>query len=431
MPVSKCPHLSTEIQLDILELFAENARHAVSELQYDDAWRYYAQLLLPALLVNRDWANRGTSLLWREPFTPALARITPQRRQFYADKVQSIGLYLYRFDHAGCPAAFASLSFPQLKRLEINSCPSSITLDLRPYLSSSITSFTFLGCPHLPRSLLDLIAFCCPKLRKVHLDYTNEDRANEHFLKFLHKCKHLQELSLSSEDGSGITANVLENLISRKQLECLYAPYNLISYSSIATIMQGSSRLRPSRNMRSLYLNIESRAVAPILSATELLVEVQLNLSDSGYDIFGPIGALPCLETVDICFSMPKRLSIQELRSISGLTRLKNLSIYRAAAGPYQEGGPLLIAEAWTDELFESWISSYRNLERLWFGFRPMNSHWISETRIIAKSCPKLIELSMYGIHDIGAWRVSPQPLFPSLQQLELGQLKPWPFPMR
>jgi hypothetical protein len=37
----------------------------------------------------------------------------------------------------------------------------------------------------------------------------------------------------------------------------------------------------------------------------------------------------------------------------------------------------------------------------------------------------------MDGIHDIGAWRVSSQPLFPTLLELELGQLKSWPFSTR
>lgn len=71
------PLLSTDLQLEILEHLAEAARQGVSELQYDDAWRWYAHLLLPAILVNRAWANRGTHLLWREPFTPALAKISP------------------------------------------------------------------------------------------------------------------------------------------------------------------------------------------------------------------------------------------------------------------------------------------------------------------------------------------------------------------
>ncbi|CAD0107878.1 unnamed protein product [Aureobasidium uvarum] len=428
MSVKKCPRLSTELQLEILEVLAEDARHAVSEFQYDKAWRCYAQLLLPAILVNRDWATRGTDLLWREPFTPALAEIHPQRRQLYADKVQSIGLYLYRADHLDSPAAFANLSFPQLKRLEINSCPPCMSLDLRPYLSSSITSFTMLKCSHLPKSLLDLVAFCCPELRDVNLDYGAGDQRNEHFLKFLRKCKRLRELTLSSENGLRFPVDVLENLASRKQLECFCAPLNLISYRSVAAIMQDNPRLRPFRNANNLFLSIESRAVRPVLSAAESLVELQLNLADSEIDVFGLIGTLHCLETVELSFSKPKRLAMHELQSISGLTRLKELSICGPPAEPHRETGPLLVAEAWTDILFDTWISSYSHLEKLLFGVCPMDSHWISETRIVGKSCLKLTTLSMAGIHDIGVWRVSSPPLFPELRYLELGQLKPWPF---
>lgn len=425
------PHLSTEVQLEILEHLAEAARHAVSELQYDDAWRWYAHLLLPAILVNRAWASRGTDLLWREPFTPALAKIRPQRRQLYANKVQSIGLYLYRTDHTGCPAAFANLSFPQLKRLEVNSCPPWLKPDLRPYLSPSITSFTMLGCSHFPRSLLDLVSFCCPRLRNVHLDYTAEDQGHEHFLKFVRKCRSLRELTLSSEDELSFPVDVLENLGSRKQLESLYAPINTISYHSVETIMQDNPRLRLFRGARSLFLSIDSRAVMPVLSAAESLVDIQLHLADSEHDVFRVIGSLYCLETVDISFAMPKRLTIHELQSISSLTRLKDLSIYGPPTELHREDGPLLIAEAWTDDCFECWISSFIHLEKLLFSIRPISSHWISETRIIGKSCSKLTSLSMDGIHDIGAWRVSAEPLFPALRQLELGQLKPWPFPMR
>jgi hypothetical protein len=417
--------------MTILELLAEEARNAVSTRQYDEAWRRYAQLLLPFILVNRDWASRGIGLLWREPFTPALARIQPQRRQQYADKVQSIGLYLYRQDHSECPAAFANLSFPQLKRLEINSCPPWMQLDLRPYMSSSITSLTILGCPHFPSSLLDLIAFCCPKLRDVHFDHTAGDQKNDHFLKFLRKCRNLRELTLSSRDGSNISSDVLDALGSRKQLESLYAPQSLISYQSIETIMQGDSRQRPFRNARNLSLSIESRVVRPVLFAAEFLVELQLTIVDSHHDIFGPIGPLCCLETLEISFSMQKRLRITELQSISGLTRLKELTICGPPPHPYEENGPLLVAEAWTDDTFETWISSYPHLEKLSLNVRSINSHWISETRLIGKSCPKLNTLSMDGTHDIGAWRVSSQPLLPSLLELELGQLKPWPFSTR
>ncbi|KAI5271189.1 hypothetical protein E4T47_05507 [Aureobasidium subglaciale] len=430
MTSNRLPQLARETQIEILEYFAEDARHEVAELIYDDAWRCYARLLLPAVLVNRYWCARGTDLLWREPFTPALARIHPQRRQLYANKIQSIGLYLYRADHTNCPASFATLSFPRLKRLEISSCPSGMKLDLEPYLSRSVTSFTMLECRHLPKSVLDLIAYSCSNLRDVHLDYLPEDQHNEHFIKFLKTCKHLRYLTLTSNAGFSLPVNVLENIASRKKLEHFDASRNLISYNSIATMLQASPRLRLFRNIRSLCLDIESRAVAYVLSVTELLVELRLTVTDSQDDVFVPIGSLPCLQTVDLCFSMPKRLSMQELHSISGLTHLKDLSIYSPNSASVSEDAISLIAEAWTEELFQSWVSRYPDLEKLHLGVRPIGSHWISETRIIAKSCPKLIELLMGGIHDIGAWAVSPEPLFPILQQLDLGQLKPWPFSM-
>lgn len=431
MSASICPHLAIEIHMSILELLAEDTRHAVSRLQYDKAWRCYAQYLLPAILVNRDWSARGTSLLWREPFTPALAKIQPQRRQLYADKVQSIGLYLYRQDHVECPAAFANLSFKQLRRLEINSCPPWMELDLRPYMSSSITSFTMLGCPHLSSSLLDLIAFCCPKLQDVHLDYMAGRRENEHLVKFLRKCRHLRDFTLSSQDDANLSLDVVETLSSRKQLECLYAPVNLISYHSIETVMQRNSRLRPFRNARNLSLSIESRAVRPVILAAEFLGELELHLADSEHDVFETVGSFFCLETLEISFSTTKRLSIQEPQSISGLTRLKELVIRGPPSDPYQADGPLLIAHAWTDDDFESWVSSCPDLEQFMFSVRPVASHWISETRLIGKSCPELTMLCMDGIHDIGAWRVSSQTLFPMLLELELGQLKPWPFSNR
>ncbi|THW08460.1 hypothetical protein D6D24_09192 [Aureobasidium pullulans] len=425
-----CPQLAIEIQLEILEFLAEDARHEVAERQYDDAWRCYARLLLPAILVNREWALRGTDLLWREPFTPALAKIRSDRRQIYADKVQSIGLYLYRADHTGCPAAFANLKFPKLKRLEINSCPPWLMLDLRPYLSVSVTSFMMVECRHLPRSMLDLIAFCCPKLRDVHVDYDRDNQRDEHFLKFLQKGRQVRELTLGSENDLSLPVDVLENLVAGKQLQVLDAPRKFVSHHSIATVLQQNPRIRPFRNIRNLFLSIESKALAPLLSTAELLKELQLTLTDSDHDVFGPIGCLPCLETVDLCFSAPKRLAILELQAISGLSRLKDLSIYRPTRGPYQEEGTLLVAEAWTDDVFRSWICSYPELRKLQFGVSPLASHWISETRLIAESCPKLTELIMDGIHDIGAWKVSSQPLFPQLRALELGQIKPWPFSM-
>jgi hypothetical protein len=47
--------------------------------------------LVPAILVNRLWADEGTSILWRRyPHLPALRTMNPERRQHYANKVRQI-----------------------------------------------------------------------------------------------------------------------------------------------------------------------------------------------------------------------------------------------------------------------------------------------------------------------------------------------------
>lgn len=422
--------LPTDIQMEILEHMAETARQDVAELVYDDAWRRYARLLQPAILVNSEWAARGTDLLWREPFTPALAKIHPKRRQHYADKVQSLGLYLYRSDHAECPSRFEKLTFPKLKRLYIKGCPKWLDLNLRPYLSSSVTSFTLLECRHLSKSVLDLVAFCCPKLRSVHLDLISEKQGDEHFLRLLQKCRALRELILGQDDRPGFPNTILEKIMNSKHLEVFDAPQKLITYDSTRAILQRSLRLRPFRNLRSLFVNIESRAVASVLAASESLVDLRLSIVDSEYDVFGPVSYLLYLESLDLCFMRPKHLAIQELQAISRLTHLQELGIYRATTSNL-EPNPLLAAEIWVDDSFEAWISNYPGLKKLHFDVQPGNSHWISETRTIAEKCPQLTELTMQGLHDIGAWRISERQLFPELQVLQLGQLKAWPFPMR
>jgi hypothetical protein len=432
MSTQRPRQLSIDIQLEILEHMAEAARQDIAEVIYDDAWRHYARLILPAILVNSEWAARGTDLLWREPFTPALARIPSQRRQHYADKVQSLRLYLYRSDNASCPAKFEKLTFPNLRRLYIKGCPRWLDLNFRPYLSSSVTSFTLLRSRHLSKSVLDLVAFCCPKLRSVQLDFISENQGDEHFLLFLQKCRVLQELILGQDDRSRFPDAIMEKIMNGKHLEMFDAPQKLITYDSTRAILQRNLRLRPFRNLRSLYISIESRAVASMISAAESLVDLELSIIDSDCDVFGPIGCLVCLENLDLCFLQPKHLAIQELQAISGLTRLKELGIYRAPSTTNTYEPPtLLAADIWVDDSFETWISSYQDLRNFHLDVQPGNSHWISETRIIAERCPRLTELTMQGIHDIGAWKISERQLFPGLKVLHLGQLKGWPFPMR
>ncbi|ORY11452.1 hypothetical protein BCR34DRAFT_484150 [Clohesyomyces aquaticus] len=76
--------------------------------------------LVPAILVNRLWADEGTSILWkRYPHLPALSDMDQARRQYYANKVQQI---FSTSPPPGHPATLEyqdDLRWPNLESLEL------------------------------------------------------------------------------------------------------------------------------------------------------------------------------------------------------------------------------------------------------------------------------------------------------------------------
>ncbi|KAF2184960.1 hypothetical protein K469DRAFT_577661 [Zopfia rhizophila CBS 207.26] len=76
--------------------------------------------LVPSILVNRLWADEGTSILWaRYPHLSTMEIMEPPRRQYYANKVERI---FSTSPPIGHPASFdhlVGLQWPRLKYLEL------------------------------------------------------------------------------------------------------------------------------------------------------------------------------------------------------------------------------------------------------------------------------------------------------------------------
>jgi hypothetical protein len=76
--------------------------------------------LVPSILVNRLWADEGTSILWRRyPHLPALREMSPERKQYYANKVSQIFLLGPPPGHAETLEYLDGLQWPNLKVLEM------------------------------------------------------------------------------------------------------------------------------------------------------------------------------------------------------------------------------------------------------------------------------------------------------------------------
>jgi hypothetical protein len=98
--------------------------------------------LVPSILVNKLWADEGTSILWkRYPHLPALDTMEQTRRQYYADKIQRI------FSMGPSPEGPMGLDYlddlvwPNLKSLELE-------LDLQKH-GAKFASMMHPGLEHL------------------------------------------------------------------------------------------------------------------------------------------------------------------------------------------------------------------------------------------------------------------------------------------
>ncbi|KAF1954025.1 hypothetical protein CC80DRAFT_477034 [Byssothecium circinans] len=100
--------------------------HHLSDMKYKERRQYgpdqpvefleFRPTLVPAILVNRLWADEGTAVLWRRyPRLPALKIIAPDRRQYYADKVQRVFVVN---SPAGSMEYLDGLQWPNLRTLE-------------------------------------------------------------------------------------------------------------------------------------------------------------------------------------------------------------------------------------------------------------------------------------------------------------------------
>jgi len=129
-----------------------NILHHLSDMKYKDRRQYgpdqpvefleFRPTLVPSILVNRLWADEGTSVLWkRYPHLPALKTMESARRQYYANKVQTL------FSIGPPPDSLESLEYldhlawPNLKSLELE-------VDLQRH-GAKYSSMVHAGLEHL------------------------------------------------------------------------------------------------------------------------------------------------------------------------------------------------------------------------------------------------------------------------------------------
>lgn len=108
-----------------------NILHQLSDMKYKVKRQFgpdqpvefleFRPTLVPSILVNKLWADEGTSVLWENyPHLPALSVMEPDRKQYYANKVRKI---FTMSPPIGSPTSLEhlrDLRWPKLKSLEMD-----------------------------------------------------------------------------------------------------------------------------------------------------------------------------------------------------------------------------------------------------------------------------------------------------------------------
>lgn len=144
----------------------------------------YRPTLVPSILVNKLWASAGRSILWkRYPPLPALAHIAIERRQLYADMIESLFVRQPSAEEDEDFDFLASLDWSNLKNLDLELDWTMHERGLKRTLHPGLETVELVGVqqrdsrliaqeflPHLFRS--------CENLQSIHLSPTTIDPAN-------------------------------------------------------------------------------------------------------------------------------------------------------------------------------------------------------------------------------------------------------------
>ncbi|KAF1935968.1 hypothetical protein EJ02DRAFT_388195 [Clathrospora elynae] len=158
--------------------------HHLSDMKYKDRrqrgpdqpveFLEFRPTLVPSILVNKLWAEEGTSILWkRYPHLPALQAMAPDRRQWYANKVERLFVLGPPPESEADWAYLEGMQWPKLKILELEVDWKRHEQRVRTMLHAGLEHLEFLApqsgsSQYIAGSVLPALFAPCANLRTIH-----------------------------------------------------------------------------------------------------------------------------------------------------------------------------------------------------------------------------------------------------------------------
>lgn len=372
-------------------------------------------LLLAAIRVNRHWFSCGTDVLWRRPEWEALVALPPDRRQFYAHKIEHLSFN--GDEQSSYHEHFKDIAFTNLKSISLDSYrPGPDGYPLEQYLSPSLESFALFGGNMTDRVLLQLQTTCW-RLRAILIDYPGPKITPSSFSDCIRACEHLQDVQFMYGMHHLLTHEFLIHLAQRPKLTCLRVgkPWS-------DELMQRISEQVPTPfpALESLEVAVASRAVPTLVGLIGRVTELTVSVLDSEADVIEALSSMTQLVSLTVSFATTTQLSRKD---ISALKRLSKLKVLVAEAAP--DAQVSAIHEGFNDADFHDVVSSLPALRRLHFTVQCDLS--VAAIISLSKHCPLVEHLVLAPVLDLQTLqaRADNSVILPELRELSLGGFGP------
>ena len=354
-----------------------------------------------AILVNHEWAEAGTHILWQSVPVPMLARVSEDRRQYYANKMTE--LFIENEEESKYHEIFKDLKFPRLKTAYIDriKLKRGEKVRLTQYMQPRLKNFHFRGGA-LCENALTTLGSNCPHLEEVSLEEPIDGSSEDRYLQLFTGCKALELIDLGDGWAGSITPELFAGLAGHEQL----VKIEIKPLISDSTILGGLRMVsNPFSNIQSLHLTLESVSVARLASAAPSVRTLFLVIEDSEHDALASLALMRSLVHLELTYLDETELSPEGFHA---LEKMKNLEVLLL------ESRVESLSAMWLDDAsFAQFISKLPKITN--FEFKVDSDLTVSALTSLASSHPRIEGFDFFGEYDLSDWTRLSTPLFPCL----------------
>jgi len=400
--------------------------------------------LVPSILVNKLWAEEGTSILWRRyPHLPALQHMSLDRQQWYTNKIERLFVLGPIEDEADL-AYLEGLEWPNLKTLELEADWKKYEKAISPMLHSGLQHLEFLGpqsseSAHVVAIILPTFFKSCPHLRSIHIGPDVIDPKdpvpNQELLNLLDSAQSITDVCIRNTSISG-KDQLFVRLSQRPGLEALEV--DLDPGLQLLPYFSGPNALPVSfRSLKRLHIMCYPEIAIALPSHLQLIEELHVDIAripnlsrqDGDMNILDDVvgGVLQCgklqslrINIGQVAIDFPSPLSYPRLsgtsltKLVAGCPNLQEISFL--ASEPAAIDGSMI-----SSLQFEAFCKGLPQLMSLSLKLHPQTAIELESTALesLARNCPLLETLRLKISLHIPDSQIPKKPT--SLQPTELA----------